>query len=255
MKKLSKIILCILCSLSLIACSNTTTQQEEVKEEEIVETNESSTSYEEYDEINKEWDSKKAINSDYQGKIYFESGLIDLDFVQADDNEKYSRVDWKTMTSDQEGSVYMDYECKLNSRNIILYGHYVYPEIDPTQTHMFSPLQKLTKQENYEENKYIYIQFEKEIRKYEICNVFYCQLEEENGTYYCPDDMPFNEVAFTTDEFETYKKRMLECAFYQTGVDFDHSDQFLTLQTCVYNDESQMLIIFSKLVETVKTRE
>ncbi|MBQ1534920.1 MAG: hypothetical protein IIZ64_08935, partial [Erysipelotrichaceae bacterium] len=101
-------------------------------------------------ELRSMWLSNRAINEDYVGQIVFDSGLIDLPFVQAkgtikedgepyrffatdgtlvedpyayNGNDVYIWTSWKTGEYDrygEGGSVFMDYRNYLKDQNIIL---------------------------------------------------------------------------------------------------------------------------------------
>lgn len=194
-----------------------------------------------------------AISDDYVGTIKFESGLIDLPFVQGSDNNTYYRTNWKTMEYDEEGSIFLDSNNTLDDQNLILIGHYVYASYDDSGTHMFTPLAKLIDESNYEDNKYVELYLDGEIRRYEIAYVYYCQLisDETDGEsfYYTEDGYEFYVPNYTQEMFENYIKTVKENAFYDTGVEVSYSDKFLTLQTCVENRDDLREIVLLKEIE------
>lgn len=200
------------------------------------------------------YDINKAINEDYVGDIKFQSGLIDLPFVQAkvettiiDAYEKYLRTDWETMEHDEEGSIFLDPNNILNDQNLVIYGHYVYPSYDASGTHKFTPLHALKNQDNYEENKYIDLELEDEIRTYEIAHVYYSKIDD-NGNL--EDGMEYMKSNFSDEELQYYLNRVEEEEFYHTDVEIGSNDKFLTLQTCVENRDDLKLIVIAKLIET-----
>ena len=215
--------------------------------------------------LKKVWDENRAISSDYIGQILFPSGLLDLPFVQGPTNETYLRKDWKSGEYTEEGSVFLDYLNDLDDRNLILYGHFVYSNLDPERTHMFTPLEKLLKQENYDANKTVLLLLEDEIREYEVAMVYYCELEaDESGEYvYTRDDMQYYWVddgerffdyenrTINANYFREYIDAARENAQYDTGVSFDFSDRFLTLQTCVENHDELREIVLCKEVSRI----
>ena len=58
--------------------------------------------------VNTLWETNSVKSDDYVGTITFESGLIDLPFVQGEDNNVYYRTNWETKKYDEEGSIYLD---------------------------------------------------------------------------------------------------------------------------------------------------
>ena len=103
-----------------------------------------------------EYAKNEAINSDYVFTLRFESGLIDLPVVQGTSNDSYLRVDWESGKYTEEGTTFLDFRNVIGEdHNLIVYGHYVYRELDPSQTRMFTPLHQLADEDNYEKNRYV----------------------------------------------------------------------------------------------------
>jgi len=154
-------------------------------------------------ELKQIWFSGKEINEDYIGQIIFDSGLIDLPIVQAKSvyksdgsmytfyseegelindpidhtgNDVYIWTDWKTFEYDtlgDGGSVFMDYRNSLNDQNLIIYGHHFARDYDPSGSKLFTPLDLLLSQENYEDNKYLSLILDNEVRRYVVSNVLF----------------------------------------------------------------------------------
>lgn len=207
-----------------------------------------------------EYDDFYGYSDDYIGIIKFESNLIDLPFVQAkiettaqDAYDKYLRTDWITMGYDEEGSIFMDPYNQLNDQNLVIYGHYVYPEYDSSGTHKFTPLHLLKEESNYEDNKYIQLILNDEIRRYEIANVYYAKTEM-NSDQPLEEGMEYMFSNFSKEALQYYIKRVNEEEFYDTGVEIGPDDKFLTLQTCVENRDDLKLIVIAKEIEVVKIR-
>lgn len=206
-----------------------------------------------YEELNKLFDTYHYSYGDYIGELWFASGLINESVVQGQSNDTYLRTYWKTMEYDSAGSIFMDFRNSLQDQNIVIYGHYVYLSKDPSGTKMFTPLRFLSEEENYEENKTFYLLLNGEIREYEICVVYYCPLYNDNTE--TGEDMQYYTTNFTEEYFNTYKAAILKEAFYDTGVDFDYSDRFVTLQTCVENRDDLREIVLAKEVKRYDTKK
>lgn len=203
------------------------------------------------DEFDPQWSSEDYrhyydINNDYICQIRFESGIIDLPVVQGYDNYVYLDLNFETKAYDIMGTVYMDIDADTDSENITLYGHYCYPEIDPEQVQMFTPLHLLKDPENYEANKYIDLLFENEARRYQVAAVYYCPLIDNS---YTPDNLMYYASEFSPEYFAQYKPAVEEQQFYDSGVDFSEEDNLLTLQTCVANHSELRLIVVAKETE------
>ena len=202
-----------------------------------------------------EYDEYSIYSSSFKGVIKFESSLVDLPFVQGVDNDFYLRRDWITNEYSELGSIFMDYECSLDSKNIILYGHYVYSsyevldddgnKLDNSKL-MFTPLSKLIDENNYEANKYVSLVLEDEVRTYEVVSVFYCNLVGEGEDIYPEEYLEYYLPEYDKDYFDKYKEKIKSIEFYDTGVDFNVDDNLLTLQTCVENNSMKREIVLCK---------
>ena len=229
------------------------------KENEVVENNNNKVT-EVVDEKEKAlvkelWDTYSVKSNDYVGRISFESGLIDLPFVQGKDNDVYYRTDWETMKYDEEGSIFLDSSNTLDDQNLILIGHYVYASYDASGTHKFTPLAKLIDKENYENNKYVKLYLKKEARRYEIAYVYYCELIEDEYEgekfSYTNDGFEFYYPNYTEEQFNKYIDTVKKSAFYDTGVSINYNDKLLTLQTCVENhDELREIVLLKEIDRT-----
>lgn len=182
---------------------------------------------------------QKALNQDYLGHLYFESGLVDELTVQGSDNEYYLNYT-VNKEYDSRGAVYLDYRNTLDDQNLIFYGHYVYAD----ESLVFSPLHQLKEESNYENNKKIRLQLENECREYEIAYVYYYEMGNENLEYFHPNYEP--------EQFENYIANVKEKQFYNTGLDLAEGERMLTLQTCVRDRDDLRLIVVAKETNVVK---
>ncbi len=215
------------------------------------------------------FDENKAINEDYIGEVIFDSGLIQVSFVQAKSvyksdgtmytfytedgkqvsdpseytgNDVYIWTYWKTGEydyNDNGGSTFMDYRNNLADQNIIIYGHHFSVWNDETRTKAFTPLEQLLEQENYAANRFVTLVLEHEIRKYEIASVYEFNATKEEDfidlqywrTNYNYDDYDGN--AYDADYYKNYIAAIKKAQMYDTGVQLKEDDQTLTLQTCI----------------------
>lgn len=263
-KNKKKIVLIVIISiviafLSVIAYSLSKENIIEIplfKEELIEYDNDSFPYIEKYDEIGN-------INRDFVGYVTFDSGIIDLPVFQTSDNESYLRTDWHTYEYSVLGTIFMDYECNLDSQNLVIYGHNAFTSYDAgvdeegnqidNSTLMFTPLTKLIEEENYKDNKTVRLLLKDKIREYEIVSVFYVECEEnENGYIYPPENMIYNTTDFPESYFEEYKTAIKEKEFYDTGVEFTNSDKYLSLQTCVEGNDLAREIVLCKEINTTE---
>ena len=235
------------------------------------------------DEIEKKkyrenYDANKAINPDYVGDIFFDSGLLSVNFVQATsvykedgemytfytesgklvtDPEGYTGNDvyiwtyWKTGEydyNDNGGSTFMDYRNYLSDQNIIIYGHHFSVWNDETRSKAFTPLEKFLEKENYEANKYVTLVLEHEIRKYVVAVVYdfdatdpsYFEDFQYWRTNYAYDDYT-NEI--DNDYYAKYIDNIKRVEHYDTGVELTTNDRTLTLQTCISGHTGELFEI------------
>ena len=225
------------------------------------------------------WLSNKEINEDYVGQIIFDSGLIDLSFVQAkstiredgepyrfytadgtlaedpyayNGNDVYIWTSWKTGEYDryeEGGSVFMDYRNYLKDQNIILYGHHFARDWDPQGKKQFTPLDVLLSEENYEENKSLKLILDNEIRSYVVTNVFTIDIEDDYESQIIRTDM--NEDLSGNPEprfFREYIDYMNRISRYDSGEMLSDNDRILTLITCLEHQPQYRQVVVCKEV-------
>ncbi|MBR2578340.1 MAG: class B sortase [Erysipelotrichaceae bacterium] len=228
------------------------------------------------------WLTNKAINSDYVGQIVFDSGLIDLPIVQAKDvydrngkpyvfyteegdlvtdpedytgNDVYIWTNWKTGEYDphgEGGSVFMDFRNSLNDQNLIIYGHHFARDWDPSGTKLFTPLDALLEEQNYEANKTLKLILNNEIREYLITNVFTISIEDENELKILRRNMD-EDYSGNADPgfFREFIKYIDGISRYRTSEQLKEEDNILTLVTCMQHQPELRQIIVAK--ETDRT--
>ena len=233
-------------------------------------------------DLKNEWLSNKAINNDYIGNIAFDSGLIDLPFVQAKDvydrngkpytfyteegqlvedidnytgNDVYIWTNWKTGEYDrygEGGSVFMDYRNNLADQNIIIYGHHFARDWDPSGSRQFTPLDALLEEVNYEANRTLKLILNNEIREYVITNVFTIDIENDYELNILRrnmnEDYSGNADPGFFNEFIRYIDGINK---YPIGEKLNEGDSILTLVTCMQHQPELRQIIIAK--ETEKT--
>ena len=141
------------------------------------------------------------------------------------------------MEEDPFGTSFIDPYCDIeDSKNIVIYGHFLYPDVDPLREERFTPLASLQDEANYEENKYFYLLLEDEIRKYEIAHIYIAQQSNdpinplEEGMYYMRPDWSYNEMVYYIDGLNEKEE-------YDTGISLSPDDKFVTFICCVENDD------------------
>ena len=233
-------------------------------------------------ELKNEWLANKAVNQDFVGSIKFDSGLIDLPFVQAKDvydrngkpytfyteegqlvedidnytgNDVYIWTNWKTGEYDrygEGGSVFMDYRNNLADQNIIIYGHHFARDWDPSGSRQFTPLDALLEEVNYEANRTLKLILNNEIREYVITNVFTIDIENDYELNILRRNMN-EDYSGNADPgfFNEFIRYIGGINRYPIGEKLNEGDSILTLVTCMQHQPELRQIIIAK--ETEKT--
>ena len=210
-----------------------------------------------FEETYKEFYEKAFVKDDYVGQIIFESGIINEPVLQGDTNETYLRRNYETYKYEVCGPVFMDYICDRESdQNLILYGHNRSTGVDPEHIMMFSPLHVLEKQENYDENKLIYLALADRVDVYLVAAVYPVKVvEKEDGNQYLVKGEPkYYLDNYGVEEFELYYEGVKQRQLYETGVKLVNTDELLTLQTC-YEGKLDKLIILAKKIDSMEYKK
>lgn len=183
------------------------------------------------------WNTLQAENSDYIGYLMFQSDLISEPIVQAYDNDVYLDTAFDG-SYDGAGTVFLDSRASLESKNLTVYGHYVYYDSNSR----FTPLEKLMDQEGYEDNQVVFLFLENEVRSYIVSSVLF--ITEEEAEYYdfsCPD---MTEFEYSDWIAYVNMKNMID----PVAGKISEKDRLLTLQTCKKWDPSQRMLVICREV-------
>lgn len=188
-----------------------------------------------------EYKQRKAENADFVGWIKFDSGLVNEPFVQGKTDNTYMRHNFYS-EPDQNGTVFMESDQTLDSRNIALYGHYIYA--DPSL--MFSPLNKLLDPQNYEPNKVFRLYLDNEVRVYDVCTVLNYRASSKQ--------FHFTYADYSSSEWKDFLRYVEQHKEYETGVSIDEDANYVTLQTCLRGDRGRRVIVIGKEVQRYKNK-
>ena len=195
------------------------------------------------------------LNEDCAGWIKIDGMVIDYPVMQTPYDEQYylnRDFDGKysaygCIIADTEscigtGTALEDYmDGTRPSTNIILHGH------NMKNGTMFGSLDKF-RDRTFEQNHPV-IKFSSlyEDREYEIVSVFLSQVYKKTDTdvfkYYQFFD------AQTEDEFNDFYTNIKKMALYDTGVNAEYGDEFLTLSVCAYHVENGRLVVVGKRIK------
>ena len=232
-------------------------------------------------DLKNEWLSNKAINNDYIGNIAFDSGLIDLPFVQAKDvydrngkpysfytedgqlvenvneytgNDVYIWTNWRTGEYDrydEGGSVFMDFRNNIKDQNLIIYGHHFARDWDESGSKQFTPLDVLLDEGNYEENKAFKLILNNEIREYVITNVFTITIDNDYELNIMRRNMN-EDYSGNADPgfFAEFIKYIDGINKYPIQEHLSSNDRIVTLVTCMQHQPELRQIIIAKEINT-----
>ncbi len=126
------------------------------------------------------------------------------------------------------------------SKNLIIHGH------NMKNGDMFGDLDKFRDKSFYETHKIIQLQTLYEDREYEIISVFLSQVYLKSQT----DVFKYYKFfqANTEKEFDDFYDNIKKLALYDTGVDAEFGDEFITLSVCAYHVENGRLAVVGKRI-------
>ena len=174
-------------------------------------------------------------NPDLIAWLESDSGSVRLPVVQHPVHDYYLRRSFYGSYSEQ-GTPFMDENSVPEDTNILIYGHNVYYD----ENAQFSPVARMTDQEEYEKNRYFSLYLEDEVRRYAVTHVYYLTAEEyEDYDFQRPDfdsEKEWNEWIALPDSHNLIQSD--DCLRY--------GNRFITLQTCKKWDDDVRIIVLAK---------
>ena len=135
------------------------------------------------------------------------------------------------------GTPYLSEQCNINSNdNLIIYGHHI------KGFKMFGELEHYKNKEYYDKHKTINIYTLNDERKYEIIYVFRTFTNTKFDYY---NHINFNDES----EFNTFNSKCKELAFFDTQIQCNYGDKFITLSTCDYTSENARFVVIAKQIK------
>ena len=179
-------------------------------------------------------------NRDLVGWLSIEGMKIDYPVMQNGDDKYYLHRDFYGNDS-KYGCLYVRKQADLDAgTNFIIYGH------NMKDGSMFGDLDRYLEESFYKEHPTVSFDTLYEERTYEILAVFRSQV-------YNADDDVFKYYQFyeadTVEEFEEFYTNIKALSIYDTGVEAEFGDTFLTCSTCAYHVEDGRFVVVAKRVE------
>lgn len=208
-------------------------------ESEVQSVSESTTVPEKYNEYYEK-------NNDFVGWIKIDGTPIDFPVVQCKNNQYYLSHDFYK-NPEARGTIFMDYDSDkdLKYKNTVIHGHNWYDET------VFSQLDAYGDIDYYKAHPVVEYNTRTELHKWKIISVFITSASESEDNGYI-----FNYVYphMGGDNFSAYSSELKKRTLFDTGVDYNENDKFLTLSTCtrrVDKDNQRAdcrLVIVSRMV-------
>jgi len=250
------IICCAFAFVDLIKQYNEQLQKEDDTKEMIVETDEMDDNqyvqawqelFAQYPDIqfpegmNLRYSYLYAINQDLVGWLRIGNTNLDVQVVQADDNDYYLRRDFYKKTS-RYGCPYLDFknDPRYLDDNTVIYGHHM------TDGLMFSNLDKYKTLEGYKDSPIIEYNTLYDTYYFKVFAAFITNAEAEQDEGYI---FNFTVTDFTTDEkFNGFIKEVEKRSIFNSGIKIQPDDKIITLATCSYEFHEARLVVMGKLI-------
>ncbi len=180
-------------------------------------------------------------NNDLTGWLSIEGTVIDYPVMQCGDDEYYLHHDFYG-NEDKYGCLYVREMADVNTpgTNFIIYGH------NMKDGSMFGDLDLYRDEGFGREHSLVSFDTLYEERTYEIVAVFLSRVynsDEEAFKYY-----QFYQ-ADTQEEFDYFYENIKKLSLYDTGVEAEFGDTFLTLSTCAYHVDDGRLVVVAKKIK------
>ena len=162
------------------------------------------------------------INNDLVGWIYIEGTVVDYPVVQCQDSDYYLKHDFNG-AENNNGQIILDTKCDpyTPSYNLIISGHHM------KSGKMFGSMGDFAKQSYWAKHKIVEFDTLMERKQYVIFAAFYSADYDEDETGF-----RYNADIQYRKEAEKWLREVRDNQLYDTGVDVDFGDEFITLTTC-----------------------
>ena len=182
-------------------------------------------------------------NSDMAAWLQIPDTNIDYPVMWTPRDEEYYLRRGFDGSDNKNGCLILDTDSCLDplTTNLIIHGH------NMKSGTMFGHLSDYADEAFYQEHKSIILYTEKCRRNYEVIAVFRSQV-------YKKTDEVFKFYKFfqadTPEEFDDFYQNIKKLSLYDTGVEAEFGDNFITLSTCSYHVNQGRFVVVAKEVES-----
>ena len=181
------------------------------------------------------------LNRDLVGWLTIPDTIIDYPVLQAEDSQYYLEHDFYG-NSNMNGQILLDYNCDpyTPSYNLVISGHHM------QNGTMFGDLPLYRDQRYWEKHRFVEFDTLMARKRYVVFAAFLSADydEDEEGFRYNADIQYKQETRHWLDEIEENK-------LYDTGIDVEFGDEFITLTTCyrVLHRNGRFVVVCRKIRE------
>lgn len=194
------------------------------------------------------------INTDMIGWLYIEDTVVDYPVMQTPEDENYYLTRDFYRNENANGTLIMDTDSIVGvgvayndysngqkpSTNLIIHGHTM------RNGDMFGSLDLYADEEYGRNHSIICFDSLYEEREYELIAVFYSQV-------YNKSDEVFKYYKFfqadTQAEFNDWYNNIKLMSLYDTGVEAEYGDEFITLSCCAYHVEDGRFVVVGRRIK------
>lgn len=178
---------------------------------------------------------------DIQGWLIVDGTVIDYPLLQREGEDEYYLYRNFQGEDDKKGSLILDEDSSVRdgefTTNLLIHGH------NMKDGSMFGGLDDYKAEEFCEEHRYMSLYTRDGKYDYEVVAVF------ESQVFYVTDKV-FKYYQFfqadTEEEFHYFYDNIKKLSLYDTGVEAQFGDRFLTLSTCAYHVEDGRFVVVAK---------
>lgn len=185
-------------------------------------------------------------NEDMAAWIQIPDTVIDYPVMWTPRDEVYYLYRGFDGSKDRNGCLILDTDSSLDplTTNLIIHGH------NMKSGAMFGTLTDYEEEDFYKDHKEILLHTKEGVRKYEVLAVFRSQVYKKTDTVF-----KFYKFfqADTQEEFDDFYQNIKALSLYDTGIEAQFGDHFLTLSTCVYHVERGRFVVVAREVESEDT--
>ena len=182
-----------------------------------------------------------AANPDMIGWLNIPGTQIDYPVMQTPEDEEYYLRRNFYKEKDKNGCLLMDTDSDIHlaGANLIIHGH------NMKSGAMFGTLLDYQEQEYGMEHNKMYLYTRDEQREYELIAVFFSKV-------YSQTDQVFKYYQYfggeDQDAFDSFYSNIKKLSLYDTGVEAEYGDEFLTLSTCAYQTKNGRFVVVAKRI-------